>query len=131
MAEALFKHPGSGQTKIPWSFMGISRRAVLSVVLCSVVAEMLMWALLGMTARTNSYGRVYKISAAFHEPAEAVRFYLFRTVENHASAVGEIAMMLILFCVALIEWLFIFFLAACVWRLTVTAWRRPKLFRTI
>jgi len=77
---------------------------------CSVVAEAFTCVLAGITARTASAGAVYRFCAGFHEAAEAVRFFLFRGIENHPTPIQDITMMIAFFGTALLQWFFIFLL---------------------
>ena len=84
--------------------------ALLAASGCSVVAEALTWVLASMTAGTASDGIVYRFCAGFHGPPEAVRFCLFRTIENHPTSLENIGMMLTFFGTACLQWFCIFIL---------------------
>jgi hypothetical protein len=76
----------------------------------SVIAEGLAWFLVSITARTASDGVVFRFCVWFHGAGDALRFYLFRSIENHPTPVQEIAMMFSFFGVALLQWFLIFLL---------------------
>jgi hypothetical protein len=74
----------------------------------AVIAEALSWAAAGVSARFAGEGLVYRFCAGFHGPADALRFHLFRDVENHPAFADDIAMRFVFFGAALLQWLLIF-----------------------
>jgi hypothetical protein len=74
-------------------------RRLFVLALFGVVAEASSWSLAPLIS-----GRAYACLAVFHYPAEALRFGLFRTLENHPSPLDNALMMLVFFGEAALQW---------------------------
>jgi hypothetical protein len=85
----------------------------------AVIVEALTWTAASVTARFSSEGLVYRFCAGFHQPAEALRFFLFRDVENHPAFADNLAMLFVFFGAALLQWFLIFLVS-----LALIDWRR-------
>lgn len=85
----------------------------------SVIAETLCWAGVCVTARFASESLVYRFCAGFHQPAEALRFFLFRDVENHPAFADDITMLFIFFSTGLLQWFLIFLAGFALLRLFI------------
>jgi predicted membrane channel-forming protein YqfA (hemolysin III family) len=85
-----------------------SFKLMLTAAGCSVVAEMLVWLLTLVTARTASEGVIFRMCAGFHWAPDAIRYFLFHGIENHPAIVDNMAMMTAFFAAALLQWFCLF-----------------------
>jgi hypothetical protein len=85
----------------------------------AVIVEALTWTAASVTARFSSEGLVYRFCAGFHQPAEALRFFLFRDVENHPAFADNLAMLFVFFGAALLQWFLIFLVSLALLRLFI------------
>jgi hypothetical protein len=85
----------------------------------AVIAEALCEATACVTTRLASEGLVYRFCQGFHQPAETLRFFLFRDVENHPAFADDIAMMFAFFGAALLQWFLIFLVGFVFLRLLI------------
>ena len=71
----------------------------------SVIAEALCFGAMCTTARFASDGLLYRLLVAFHKPADVLRSFFLRNVENHPSVVDNFATASVFFGTAISQWL--------------------------